>query len=261
MKKAISKFMTGSFALLVFSSLISAAPATVFQAAGPTASSIQSSVDQFRIALGGINNGNAPGPLATGRREINWDGGGSSATSPGPTPFDVFLAGRGTRYTTPGKGFVQAPASGLATTFGNLSYESIFQPFSNVRLFSPVSSNVTDVHFFVPGGGEITATTNAFGVVLTDIDFPSGQGFGLKEGSTQIQYFDSNGDILFSSFAPAAPGDRSLSFFGIVLEDSRIAKVRIITGNVAPGSNDDPTTDIVVMDDVIYGEPQKFSGK
>src|SRR5262245_52655620 len=50
---------------------------TVFQAAGPTIASIQSTVDQYRAALGLVNNGIAPGPLASGRREINWDGGGS----------------------------------------------------------------------------------------------------------------------------------------------------------------------------------------
>src|SRR6478672_737425 len=47
----------------------------VFQAAGPDAASIQSSVDAFRAALGD-SNGNNPGPLPIkGRREINWDGG------------------------------------------------------------------------------------------------------------------------------------------------------------------------------------------
>jgi hypothetical protein len=33
-------------------------PPIVFQVAGPNAASIQSSVDQFRAALGGVNNGN-----------------------------------------------------------------------------------------------------------------------------------------------------------------------------------------------------------
>ena len=51
-------------------------PPSVFQAAGPTAASIQSTVDAFRAALGEPNNANTPGPLAIGRREINWDGGG-----------------------------------------------------------------------------------------------------------------------------------------------------------------------------------------
>ena len=33
---------------------------SVFQAAGPSAASIQSTVDQFRAALGAVNNGNNP---------------------------------------------------------------------------------------------------------------------------------------------------------------------------------------------------------
>jgi hypothetical protein len=47
----------------------------VFQAAGANAASIQNTVDAFRAALGNPNNLNNPGPLQTGRREINWDGG------------------------------------------------------------------------------------------------------------------------------------------------------------------------------------------
>src|SRR5207247_4249649 len=85
----------------------------VFQAAGPTADSIQSSVDAFRAALGNPNNGNNAGPLQTGRREINWDGGGTNnTTTPPVTPFDVFLNTRGARFTTRGTGLSQAPPSG-----------------------------------------------------------------------------------------------------------------------------------------------------
>ena len=109
----------------------------VFQAAGPNPASIQSTVDQYRAALGAVNNGNAPGPLAEGRREINWDGGGSTATSPGPTPFTVFLNSRGANITTPGSGFVQAPLDGLVSTFGNPTYTTIFQPFSPVAVLQP----------------------------------------------------------------------------------------------------------------------------
>src|SRR6185295_3861474 len=48
----------------------------VFQAAGPTAASIQSSVDQYREALGQPDNRNAGAqPSGSGHREINWDGG------------------------------------------------------------------------------------------------------------------------------------------------------------------------------------------
>jgi hypothetical protein len=73
-------------------------PPAVFQAAGPTVESdqdvifsIQSAVDAFRAALGDPNNGNNPGPLPSGRREINWDGGGANTTTPPVTPFNVFL--------------------------------------------------------------------------------------------------------------------------------------------------------------------------
>ena len=95
------------------------APPVVFQAAGPTIASIQSMVDAFRAALGAVNNGNVAGPLAEGRREINWDGGGSTATSLVPTPFDGFLVTRGGRFITPGSGFVQAPVEGLVDVFKN----------------------------------------------------------------------------------------------------------------------------------------------
>ena len=233
---------------------------TVFQAAGPTVTSIQGSVDQYRAALGTTNNGNASGPLASGRREINWDGGGSTATAVVGTPFTGFLVNRGAFFTTPGTGFVQAPLAGLVTTFGNPTYETIFQPFSPVRLFSPIESNVTEVHFFVPGTGSTPATTTGFGAVFTDVDHPDGSGPAKKHGnrkaSTLIEYFGTDGDLLFSSFVPASPGNASLSFFGIVFSDARIARVRITSGNVAPGPNDDEKRDVVMMDDFLYGEPQ-----
>src|SRR5439155_9000241 len=65
----------------------------VFQAAGSTAASIQSTVDAFRAAVGDPNNGNNPGPLKNGRREINWDGGNPNVldTTAPVTPFNVFL--------------------------------------------------------------------------------------------------------------------------------------------------------------------------
>ncbi len=219
----------------------------VFQAAGPTVDSIRGLVDQFRAALGAPDNGNLPGPLASGRREINWDGGGSTATAIAGTPFEGFLVIRGALFTTLGTGFVQAPLSGLVETFDNPTYADIFQTFSPLRLFTPIGSNLTEVRFFVPGGGNIPATTTGFGAVFTDVD---------QQDGTLIEYFGADHEQLFSSFIPASPGEGSLSFFGIVFEDARIARVRITSGNVAPGPDDDEKHDIVVMDDFIYGEPQ-----
>jgi hypothetical protein len=226
---------------------------TVFQAAGPDAASIQGAVDAFRAALGEPNNGSTPGPLANGRREINWDGGGGVDTTTDPvTPFDVFLDSRGARFITPGAGLSQAPPSGgpqggLEGLFGNPTYGGIFSTFSPLRLFTPVGSRVTEGLFFIPGTvGATPATVTGFGAVFTDVD---------KSGVTRIEYFNANGRRLFTGSVPASPGSGSLSFFGVVFDDARIARVRITTGDVAPGPNDG-RTDIVMMDDFLYGEPQ-----
>jgi hypothetical protein len=240
-------------------------PPAVFQAAGPDAASIQGMVDAYRAALGEPNNANNPGPLPTGRREINWDGGGADTTTPPVTPFDVFLNIRGGRFTTKGEGLSQAPPDGpdggLAGLFNNPTYATIFGTFSPLRLFTPVGSNITEALFFIPGtNGATPALVSGFGAVFTDVDEPDGVGPGMKRGnprgaSTRIEYFDADGKSVFSSFVPASPGDASLSFFGIVFDDARIARVRITTGDVAPGPDDDKK-DIVMMDDFIYGEPQ-----
>src|SRR3989454_2214883 len=233
-------------------------PPTVFQAAGPNALSIQSTVDAFRGALGNPNNGNASGPLASGRREINWDGGGNNDTTTAPvTPFDVFLNTRGARFTTRGTGLSQAPPSGgpqggLAVLFNNPTYGTIFSTFSPLRLFTPVGSNITEALFFIPGtnGGE-PAAVSGFGAVFAGVDQPDGSGPGQRHGkrkaSTLLEYFGADGTLLFSSFVPASPEDGSLSFFGIVFDDARIARVRITAGNVAPGPNNDQKHDIVMM--------------
>jgi hypothetical protein len=241
----------------------------VFQAAGPNAASIQSTVDAFRAVPGfETNNGNNPGPLQSGRREINWDGGNPNVldTTAPVTPFNVFLDTRGSQFTTPGLGLSQAPPSGgpqggLAVLFGNPTYGQIFRTFSPSRLFTPVGSNITEAVFFIPGtNGTVPAKVRGFGAVFTDVDQPDGSGPGGKRGnrhaSTLIEYFGADGELLFSSFVPASPGNGSLSFFGIVFDDARIASVRIETGDVAPGPNDNRRHDIVVMDDFIYGEPQ-----
>ena len=234
-------------------------PPKVFQAAGPNADSIQSTVGKFRAALGGANHGNNIGPFTDGRREINWDGVGSpTTTTPAVTPFNNFLNSRGAQFTTPGTGLSQATPSGLATLFSNPTYNVAFRAFSPFRLFTPVGSNITDTLFFVPGSnGTAKATVTGFGAVFTDVDQPGpGQKRGSRKAGTLIQFFDASGILLFSNLVPASPGNGSFSFFGVVFEDARIASVRIITGDVAPGPNDTPATDIVMMDDFIYGEPQ-----
>lgn len=235
---------------------------TVFQAAGPTAASIQGTVDAFRAALGTVNNANNPGPLASGRREINWDGGNPAIvdTTPPVNPFNVFLNNRGAQFTTPGVGLSQAAPVGLEALFGNPKYGEIFRTFSPSRLFTPVGSNVTEAFFFVPGtNGAKPAAVAGFGAVFTDVDQPDGRN-PQRTASTVIEYFDRRGKRIFTSSVAPSPGDGNFSFLGIVFADARIAVIQITAGDAAPGPNDDANHDIVMMDDFIYGEPQVLLG-
>jgi hypothetical protein len=104
-------------------------PPTVFQAAGPDAASIQSSVDRFRHELGDQNNGNNKGPLSDGRREINWDGVGQpDATTPPANPFNNFLDSRGNQTT---RSQLQAPPGGakrVVGLFNNATYGTTSKP-------------------------------------------------------------------------------------------------------------------------------------
>lgn len=217
-----------------------------------TTASIQTTVDNFRTAAGNPNNGNAAGPLAGGRREINWDGGGAVSTpAPGGTPFDVFLNIRGGRFTTPGTGFNQATPQNLADQFTQPSYTTAFGVFSPQRLFVPIGSNITDAFFFIPGtNGATAATVSAFGVIFTDVDLAN---------TTKLDYFDQNGNLLTSVFVPVGTTPNgSFSFAGVSFNaGEQIARVRITTGNSALGPTDSPADfrDIVAMDDFIYSEP------
>jgi hypothetical protein len=229
------------------------AASVIFSGAGSGPAGIQATVDAFRAAVGNPNNGNAPGPLASGRREINWDGGGTAIT-PGGTPFSAFQDIRGALFSTPGSGFTQAPAAagGLDVAFGNPAYAGLFSTFSPARVFTPVGSNVTDVTFFIPGtAGGTAATVTAFGAVFSDVDLPN---------VTSMQFFDINGASLGTFFVPALAGtEQSLSFLGVQFNaGERIARVRITTGNAALSASalDGGATDLVVMDDFIYSEPQ-----
>jgi hypothetical protein len=220
-----------------------AAPVTFSAGGDDTASSIQAAVNAFRSALD-TNNGDAAGPLAGGRREINWDAGGSAFTA-NPPIFDGFLNSRGARFTTPGTGFVQAPADTI-----DPSNATAFSTFSPLRLFAPTGSNVTDILFFVPGtAGSEAATVSGFGAVFTDVD---------RVDSTTISFFDAADDLLLSTVVPMDNvGDGGLSFLGVLFNAGElIARVRIVNGNAALGSADVGAVDVVAMDDFIYAEPQ-----
>jgi hypothetical protein len=254
MKRKTASILT-ALAMGVFLPAASEAGVILFEASGANAGAIQGTVDAFRAALGNPNNGNSPAPLAAGRREINWDGGGAttSAVSNG-TNFTVFLNTRGSLSTTPGTGFAQAtlvetvPADvTLAEIVGNPTYTSTFSTFSPARIFTPLGSNITDATFFVPGSST-PAGVSAFGAVFSDVDL---------FGPTRIDFFGPGDALLFSRSVLAGPNGQS--FLGVQFNaGEQITRARITTGTAALGPNDNPTggVDMVVMDDFIYAEPQ-----
>ena len=229
------------------------APAvTIFSDSGANVASITDTVDAFRAALGNPNNANNAGPLPSGRREINWDGGGPpviNGTAP-VTPFTTFQNSRGATFTTPGTGLTQAAATGgqLSLDQINVTYATLFAPFSANRLFAPIGSNITDGAFFIPGtDGTTPAGVMGFGAVFSDVDL----------AGTSIAFATTAGGI--GQFpVPTFSGDQTFSFLGILLApgEGLITSVRIVTGTTALGPSASPDVDLVVMDDFLYAEPQ-----
>ena len=247
MKTAVHR-LAAAAALTVLALPLQAAPVSFVDAAG-NAAGIQSTVDSFRAALGGLNP-NVIGSFGSGRREINWDGVPTGFAAPNNLPANFFNANspRGVEFSTPGTGFAVSANAGVAPVeFGNINpaYPGLFAPFSPQRLFTALGSIIVDVRFFVPGSAT-AALTQGFGVVFTDVDLIN---------TTSIEYFDAADLSLGSFFAPAASGDETLSFLGVLFTQGRVvSRVRITSGNEALSAAS-PSGDVVAMDDFIYGEP------
>jgi hypothetical protein len=223
-------------------------PATTF--AVPTFFSddgdIADTVSAFQAALGDPNNGNALGPLPSGRRQINWDAGIVPFNMPGDF-FNNPPPTRGAEFTTPGSGF-RVSNDGFDNEFDtfNPSYPDEFTTFSPPRLFTPFESNIVDINFFVPGTST-PATVSGFGAIFADVDLAA---------VSMIEFFDMSDNLLVKGFAPQSP--QGLSFLGATFSEMNLFRVRITTGNTAIGPDDDPAggVDVVVLDDFLYGEPQ-----
>jgi hypothetical protein len=261
MKKSLERKAVFAAAICLFNlvALTSASRCyaqTIRQAAGLAAADIQDTVDAFRADLGGVNNG-VDLPSASGRREINWDGVIDELAAPNNLPANFFnvISKRGVVFATPGAGF-QVSASSTNTTatpveFGNLNpvFPDLFRPFSPERLFTAIGSNITNVSFFVPGTST-PAVVSGFGAVFTDVE---------RSDSTKLEFFDLQGNLIFSSFALAVPGvHESLSFLGASFATPQIALVRITSGDAGldAQAENNGVVDLVAMDDFIYGEPQ-----
>ncbi|MEU8233151.1 hypothetical protein AB0C12_26530 [Actinoplanes sp. NPDC048967] len=238
-----------------------AAPSfTKIEGAASDAAGLQPTVDAYRALLGEPNNGSAPGTQPAGRREINWDGAPDAQSAPNLLPRDFFntTVPRGAVFSTGAGNKFQVSADSdnptqTAVRFGNINaqYRENFNVFSAQRLFTPLGTNRMSVRFFQPGTTK-PATVKGFGAVFTDVD---------KAGTTKIELYDQWGTQLWWQAVPkGTTANRSLSFLG-VKTTADVYEVRITTGNAPLSSTntDTSTRDVVVMDDLLYGEPQPLS--
>jgi hypothetical protein len=211
---------------------------------------VTNNLDAFRAALGGVLNAPNTPPAASGRREINWDGVPAAVTNVDNFPATFFNVNskRGVLMSTPGTG-LRVDSTAFASVNAGLADQ--FKAFSPQKLFMAVGSNQVEVDFKL--AGETTnGLTKGFGVVFSDVD---------RAGSTRIEYFDANGVRIANIAATAQGGAQGFSFLGAVFDAPIIARVLITSGDAALSATGTDlsvggTTDLVVMDDFIYGEPQ-----
>ena len=221
--------------------------ATVITASGD----ITAKVDEFRNSLG-ASNGTTAGEQPAGRREINWDGAGANPfNNRNDFPADFFNTNVkvGAIYTTNGTGFRN---DSLSFSEVNPTYAAEFTAFSPAKIFAPVGSNVLDQLFQV-AGQPTPAVVRGFGIVFTDVDVAD---------RTTIQLFALDGSSLGTFASPVRSDAGGSTFVGVSFTDAIIARVRITlgTGALGPAVNDisaGGTTDVVVLDNVIYGEPRR----
>jgi hypothetical protein len=221
---------------------------------GPVATSIAATGDitakvgEYRTLLGDPRNGGTVGPQPSGRREITWDG--------VPAQFDNgdnlfpgdFFKNLGVVFTTNGTGFRND-----STLFTGViaAYADQFAFFSANKIFAPVGSNILDVTFQVPGS-TTPALSSGFGAVFSDVDTP---------GATHLDYYAKDGRLLGHYDVPVRSDASGLSFVGIKYDSVAVARVRITLGQGALGAgvadvSAGGTVDLVVLDDLLFGEPQ-----
>ena len=216
--------------------------ATVVSASGD----IVAKVGEFRTLLGEPNNNGVAGQQAAGRREVNWDGAGARPfNNRDDFPADFFNA-NGLLYL--GAGFRN---DSLLFAEIDPAYANEFHAFSPKVMFTAVGTNVIEASFHV-AGTQTAAGVTGFGVVLSDVDL---------DNITSIELFDRSRESLGRFVAPKRLDANGNSFVGAKFDDPIVAFVRITCGNGALGAGVNDVTaggtkDLVVIDNVIYGEPK-----
>lgn len=254
----------GLTAMITTARPASAAP-QVFSGTGTAGAT--AALNDFRAAIGSVNNGATPVPQNGGRREINWDavkldgtdfGGKSQVIVPDWTvgiPVERFQA-RGAFfdqvYAVSGDGFATANP-GAAGQF------PAFSPTKTFAMFNQSSINMSFVVASDPGTTPtpVPAGVRGFGVIFLDVETPN---------TSAVEFF-SGTKSLGKLFAPAGrSGDPE--FVGALFDAAVVTNVVITPGTATLFSFDGTkvtagpadlsnggTQDLVATDDFVYSEP------
>ncbi len=240
-----------SIATLIVVLLMRLAPSTVHSASGvrsdsgPTAASIQATVEQFRYDVGGGNTLGDNGSFGGKRREVDLKSVADifSGHAVPPNSLNLHLSG-GIVLATRGSGFQVSQRHAASNPGANESLDG-YEGFSE-RLLSPVGSNLTDISFKIPGT-TMPATISSFGVVFKNL---------AGDDHASMQFFDANGIDRGTFQIPVTESEQGYSILGITFTDGeRITRVRIMNGKAVPES----THQSGRMVSFIYSEPQPLS--
>ena len=224
-----------------------APPSTVVLASGD----ITAKVADFRTLLGDPSNGGTAGEQPAGRREVNWDGAAARPfNNRDDFPRDFFNSTVKAGLVYDGTAFRN---DSLLFAEINPTYANQFKAFSPKVMFSAIGTNVINALFEVAGTGTAAAVTG-FGVVFSDVDM---------DNTTSLELFDTSNRSLGRFFAPSRQDANGFSFVGVKFDTPIVARVKITCGSGALGAGvnditDGGAADLVVVDNVIYGEPHPF---
>ena len=208
---------------------------------------VRAAVLQFQSLLGDPANGVIPGQQESGRREIRWDGVPPELTNTDALPADLFNR-NGLIYSIVGTG-LRVTDNDFADI--NPTYAAQFESFSPPKTFSPTGSEVSEVTFRVAGSSTPAAVTG-FGVAFSDVD---------RMGAASIKLFTAQGQSLGQYHAPIRSDENGQSFVGVVFDEAIVARVVITSGQAPLGADefdvsDGGNRDLVVFDDLLFGEPK-----
>jgi hypothetical protein len=221
-------------------------------------------VPEFAASIGNPNNGNEPGLHAAGRREVNWDGVAAPFLNNDEFPRNFFnrVVPRGSVYTAVG-GETEEQEDADDTElrvdndqFGgiNPTYEKDLIPFSVPSMFAATETNRVRVTFRIPGS-TTAAVVRSFGAIVVDVD---------KPGVSRLKCFDRHGTLIADIEVPVRKDPDEYSLVGVTFEEPVIARVVLVLGDTHVGRNVNDVSsggskDVVVLDDVLYSEPQPLS--